>query len=586
MFRIRVLVAGGLLLTLLPALGAASPRVHAASGIGTAQTDFTRVTPASATLFAAFQPTAADQQPNLNALETAITSLAGFQTGATAKSGANSQAPALLKLVMSGLSAFFNGEIGLAALPVTTATSTSGATVPKLHLMIDAGLRPGVSFGQLGGVLQALGLSSVPSTTYRNVSVSSINLAAVMGMFKAGRAKPILSQDSPLSSTVYIASIGNDLVTATDLPTMQSAIDVSAGAQPSIATNADYQTTFGALPDARVATAYIHVDLGALAQLSAAVHRGQAARGSAVRTGTLSQAFALTAKPDGLLVTASPRVSTGSLATMLALSPLQNASAANLPAGTLFYAALDDPGSLLHAIMSEATAMAQQTAFPIKGLDEVKVLNKLLGLDLDQDIFSWMHGEASIALLPVGSNAFGPSFPASTRLSLVATLKVADPTTVDQKLQQIVAAFQSLSVDPNGLQLGETTGTNGSPERILAATPNGIGYTFNNGYLIAASALPADVAAIAGAGSSSNLSTNPLYQAALTYAGPGPYGAVAFLNLTALRQSFEQIAQDRGANLTRYNQKVKPLLSAFKSLTVVANPGANGGGIAFLGIGN
>src|SRR5690349_23619110 len=30
------------------------------------------------------------------------------------------------------------------------------ATVPKLHLMIDAGLRPGVSFGQLGGVLQAV----------------------------------------------------------------------------------------------------------------------------------------------------------------------------------------------------------------------------------------------------------------------------------------------------------------------------------------------------------------------------------------------------------------------------------------------
>jgi Protein of unknown function (DUF3352) len=586
MLRMRVLLASGLLLTLLPAFGTSSQHVHAASGIGTAQTDFTHVTPASATLFAAFQPTAADQQPNLNSLETAITSQAGFQTVLQAPSGTSSQAPALLRLVMSGLGTLFNGELGLAALPVTTATSAGGATVPRLHLMVDAGLRPGVSFAQLGGVLQLLGLSSVPSTTYRNVSVSSINLAAVLAMTKAGRAKPALSQDSPISSTVYVASIGNDLVTATDLPTIQAAIDVSAGAQPSIATNSDYQTAFGALPDARLATVYLHVDLGAIAQLSAALHRGHVPRDIAGRTGTLSQAFAITAKPAGLLLTASPGVHTGSLATTLTLSPLQNASAANLPAGTLFYAALNDPGSLLHAILTELTALAQQTTFPIKGLDELKVLNKLLGIDLDQDVFSWMHGEASIALLPAGTSAFGPSIPASTRLSLVATLKIADPTTVDQKLQQIAAAFQSLSADPNGLQLVETTGTNGSPERILAATPNGIGYTFYNGYLIVASALPADIAAIVGTGSSSNLSSNPLYQAALTYAGPGPYGAVTFVNLAALRQSFEQIAQDSGADLTRYNQRVRPLLTALKSLTFVANPGANGGGVAFLGIGS
>jgi hypothetical protein len=581
MLRTRVLLASGLLLTCLPAVGAVSPRAHAASGIGTAVTDFTHVTPANATIFAAMQPTAADQQPNLNALASAVMSLAGVP----ATSGA--QAPAMLKLVLSSLGAFFNGELGLAALPVTTATNASGATVPRLHVMVDAGLRPGVSFAQLGGVLTALGLSSAPATTYRNVSVSSIDLMAVLSKLKAGSAKTThaKAQSSPISSTLYVASIGNDLVIATDLPTMQAAIDVSAGARPSISTNPDYQATFGALPEARFATIYMHADLAAIAQLSATLHHGQASHGPA-RTGTWSQAFAVTAKPAGLLFTASPSVRTGSLATTIALSPLQNTSAADLPANTLVYAALDDPGTLIQSCLTALSAMMQQTAFPIKGLDEVKVLNKLLGIDLNQDVLSWMHGEASVALLPVGSTAFGPAFPASTRLSLVVRLKVTDPTTVDQKLQQIASAFQSLSSDPNGLQLVETTGTNGSPERILAATPNGIGYTFYNGYLVVASALPADVAAIAGTASSGSLSSSPLYQAALTNVGPGPYGAVTFLNLTGLRQTFEQIAQDRGANLTRYNQRIKPVLSAFKSFTFAANPGANGGGAAFLAIGS
>ena len=498
---------------------------------------------------------------------------------------AGKQSPVLLGMLTSGLGAMFDGELGFAALPPTTTTGANGGTRMRLHLLLDAGLQPGVSFVQLGGLLQLLGLSTSSPTTYRTVPVSSLNLAPVLSMLSAGRGRTALSPGSPISSTVYLASIGNDLVTATDLPTMEAAIDVSAGAQPSITADPAYQASFGALPEARVATAYAHVDFGALAQLSVNLHGGHVPHDLADRSGTASQAFAVTAKPDGLLLTTSPRTSTGSTANPLSLSTLPNTSAANLPAGTLFYAALNDPGTLVSSGLSEMAAMAQQSIFPIKGFDPIKVLGTLLGLDVQQDVLSWMHGEMSIALLPVGSSAFAASVPASSSLSLVLTLKVTDPTTVDQKLQQIDTALQSLSVDPSSLQLVETTGTDGSPERILAATPNGIGYTFSNGYLIVATALPSDLAAIQGSSATSNLPSSPTYQAALAEIGPGPYGALSYMNLGALRQSLEQIAQAGGMNLTSYNQYVEPLLTAFQSLTLVANPGSGGGGEAFLGIG-
>ncbi len=591
MRRARVLLATWLFLTLLPAFGAATHNVRAASRIGSAQTDFTRVTPANAMLFATMQATAGDQLGNLSTIEGAITSQPGFQDLLQAASGRGSNstgamARSVLTQAANGLKTLFNGEVGLAVLPATVVTDATGRASPRLHLLFDAGLQPGVSFSELGGALLMLGLSNSPSTAYRNVSIASIDLNTVLRAFHSGGKAHALPAQGPISTVLYMAVIGNDAVLATDLPTMQAAIDVSVDAQPSISANSDYQTDFAALPDSRMATLYLHYDLAAASQLAEALRGGRSIRSVSGRTGTLSQAFAITAKPDGLLFTASPSIRTGSLVKNVSLSPLQNSSAANLPDGALFYAAINDPGDLLKSILTQVTTHGQQSSFPIKPLDPIKVLDKTLGIDLQQDVFSWMHGEASIALLPVGNDAFGGSLPAASRLSLVATLKITDQGTVDQKLQQLDAAIQALSSDPSGLQLVETTGANGSPERILAATPKGIGYTFNNGYLIAATALPADITALQGVSSGSNLSTNALFKAALSYAGPAPYGAVAFIDLSALRQSLEQIAQDKGLDLTRYNHEVRPLLTAFKSLTMVANPGANGGGVLFLGIGH
>jgi hypothetical protein len=161
---------------------------------------------------------------------------------------------------------------------------------------------------------------------------------------------------------------------------------------------------------------------------------------------------------------------------------------------------------------------------------------------------------------------------------------VDDPSLVQQKLQQILTSVQGLSDDPSRLQFVQTSGSGGVVEHVLAATPTGTGYAFVNGYLVVATALPADVAALQAVGAGAGLADDPGFKSAIQAVGGSPVGAVMYANLTALRQTFEQIARDEGMNLTQYNARIQPVLSLFTSLTVTARPGSAGGGALFLGI--
>jgi len=243
---------------------------------------------------------------------------------------------------------------------------------------------------------------------------------------------------------------------------------------------------------------------------------------------------------------------------------------------------MNDPGTLIQEMLSRVASLAAGASGHGLAIDPLKAVNRLLGIDLNQDVLSWMHGEASMAILPTG-NMDGKT-PAARRLSMVITLKVADPTQVQQKLQQILAAVQSLSDNPSRLQFVQTTGSGGVVEQVQAATPNGTGYAFVNGYLVVATALPADVAALQSVGAGAGLADDSGFKSAVQAAGGGQAGALMYANLTALRQSVEQIARDEGVNLTRYNARIQPLLSVFTSLTIVARPGTAGGGALFLGI--
>jgi len=578
MGRVCTLVAA-LLLTLAPAWKATLPTAHAAGGFGIATSDFTKVTPADAQWFTSIQATTADQASNFSSLESRV--LSRVRAITPPGSDAATQLAGLTKNVAqleAALSAIFNGEAALAVLPVTTSVNSKGKTVAQFHVLIDAGLKPGLGAAAVMGSLMLGGLQGTTATTYKGVTITKLNLQSLFSAAVPGAGilpAPSRSTAVPL----WIAVVNNIVVVSGDPLSVHAAIDAAQGAVQSLATNADFQSTFAQLPAARLSTIFVHRDLQAEHQLALALGSARAAH-TIPMSGTYSQAFAVSAQPTGILVTASPTVTTGALTQTVTLSPLADVTAGALPAGTLLYAAINDPGSMIQTILTQIAALAGTANTRGLALDPLQVVNRLLGMDLNQDVFSWMHGEASMAILPAG--AADAKTAAARRLSMVVTLKVDDPALVQQKLQQIVGALQSLSDNPSRLQFVPTTGPGGVVEQVLAATPNGMGYAFVNGYLVVASALPADVASLQGVGPGTSLATDPQFRDAVQEAGSTPAGAVVYANLTALRLAFEQIAQDEGTNLTKYNANVRPWLTTFTSLSMVARAGSGGGGAFFL----
>ncbi|HEY8284551.1 MAG TPA: DUF3352 domain-containing protein [Chloroflexota bacterium] len=583
MGRSRIVVTAGLLLALLPTWGAALQPARAAGGIGIAQSDFAALTPANAVAFAAVQATAADQNTNLMSLEHAVlgkvnlSALMGSQA-----SGANARLSTMLSQLMAALNGVFNGETAVSMLPVTTAITTKGNVVPQFHILVDAGLRPGVGAVALQGALMLQGVSSNATATHDGVTITSVNVAGLLRSAGAGTGLSAPEMSRLNAITLQVAVVKDTAIVAGDAPTINAALDAATGSAPSLAANPDFQTTLAALPDGRLASLFVHVDLAADQQLAAALMPRMAARPAI--SGTLSQAFSVSAEPHGLLVTASPRVATGDLAKTPNLMPTSGATPGILPAGTLFYAAMTNPGAIIQYALTQAATLRQEAGNTGPALDPIKVIDRLLGLDLNQDVLPLLTGEASVALLPTGSASAQSA--AGRRLSLVFTLKIDNQALVDGKLHQILSAFQALSNNPSALQLVSTTGAGGVVQQVLKATPDGVGYAFLNGYLVIATALPADVAALQAVGSAGTLAADPQFQAAIQAAGGAGAGAVAYANLTALRQTFEQLAKDRGTDLTRYDARIQPILSAFTSLAVVTHPGAAGGGALFLGIAN
>jgi hypothetical protein len=583
MGRARALLVAGILLTLTP-VWQATHAARAAGGFGIAASDFTKTIPANAVLFASVQATAADQATNISTLETAIMSKVNLRQllGSQSNTMPNMDLMKSISQVEDALSAVFNGETAVAMLPPTTTTNAKGKAIPQFHILVEAGLKPGVGALALQSALLLGALQGTTTSTYKGVTVTTLDVASLLKMAQMNtRMGTASAPTEPVTATVSFAVVANTAILSGDLTTLDAAIDTAQGNAPALDSSSAFQSTLAQLPDSRAATIFVHADLQAEHQLIQALQPGRSVSAMPA-SGTYSQAFAIGAQATGILVTASPTVTTGAFVRQVSLSPFQNATAAALPAGTLVYGAINDPGSLIQQMLTQFASLAASTNAHGLAIDPLKVVNRLLGIDLNQDVLSWMHGEASVAVLPSG-DANGKT-PAARRLSMVVTLKVDDPNLVQQKLRQILTAVQSLSDDPSRLQFVPTTATGGVVEQVLAATPTGTGYAFVNGYLVVATALPADVAALQAVGSGAGLADDPGFQAAIQATGAGQVGAVLYANLRALRQTLEQVAQDEGVNLTRYDARVQPVLSLFTSLTITARPGAAGGGALFLGI--
>jgi hypothetical protein len=596
MRRLRCVLAITALLSLVPAFAATPDSLHAEGLKGTAVTDFAQAVPANAVAVGMIQNTAADQATNLQSLATTLTAHLNLRSvlaqGLAAGGTTSAATQAMIGQVLTGFGTVFNGELGFALLPVTPKAQTQGRATAKLHILLEAGVQPGISALGLAAGLALLGQkSTLPAQTYRGLPIAVFDLRQLL----AGKESAALQAGSPLSGTFYGTIAGNDAVLASDLPSLQAAIDAWSGAAPSLEGVSDFQKTVAALPAGRFYTAYAHFDTEQWRPLLPTTGTNAAAGASFPKSpGTASVSVSLSAEADGILGTTSPLLLTGSLVGRRSLPATALSEPALLPANTLAFLGFSDPGSLIRAGLAGAQifshlgrdARLTPDAFgPAQQDAAIAQINAQIGVNLDDQVFSWMHGDASVSLLPNGSSDQGSTSPAA-RMSLVLTLRVADQSAIEARLAAIESALRAI---PNsgfqGLSFVDTPTSAGNVLHMLALAPTGSGYTFYHGYLIVASALPADFAAMQAIGGGGSLAADPLYAAALAHFGSHAYGSFMHANLTLIRQAMEAMAQAGGADLSSYRQQVQPVLASIKSLSAVRYAGPDAGSAVFLAIG-
>jgi len=564
----------------------ASPPARAESFNRSALTNFDRATPASASVYITVQSTSSDQSVNLTRIGGILgPKFAAAINGAAGGGSGSSSGAASITAVVGRFKTVFNGEYSI------TALLGSGKSASQANALIGLGLQPGMNAQGLQASLALLGMTAKPKGTYHGIALLSVDLGALAGAaggLTGGAAGGVPSSGAS-SSSAYLGVLGNDAVVGTSLPSLKSAIDAYTGSAPSVDKSAAFAKTVGKLPAGRFMTIFVNVtaaEESALSSLSSVAGSkvGSKVKGCgapvAAAPGSFSVAAALSAQTDGILFTTSPQYSSGSLATMTTFRSTSNAAAALFPADALGFSSLGDLGSLASGIVLALQKSSALSSVDCAAADPFKAFTKATGLDLNADVLSWMHGEMSVALLPVGSpTAYKDKGDPLATTSLVIALKVQDQALAQAKLTKIIAALNLHSKKADQVKVIVVPGPGGVPLHVASKSPSGLGYAFYKGYLLVSTALPADLGAMQKGGAGAV----PELNAALLHFGGGPYSGTFYLNLTNIRLLAEKVATASGTDMKSYNSTAKPLLVPFKSLSAViyANTGATA---MFIGI--
>ncbi len=254
----RIFLASIAILAVMPSLVGAPAPVRAGGFQGAALTDFTQVTPATAIYYSVAQNTNDNQNTNLRALGGDLSAHVDVQSLLKQALGSSASdlpgAELVINQVLASLQKIFNGEFGVAVLPISISATSRAVPDVTVHLLLDAGLQSGISADQLGAELSLLGPSIVKQAPhYRNLPVAELDLRSLIKnaarsatghdrLGGPGMAAPIISGD------FFGAVAGNDAVLASDLPTLKQALDTYFGMAPSIAGVYDFRQTVGALP--------------------------------------------------------------------------------------------------------------------------------------------------------------------------------------------------------------------------------------------------------------------------------------------------------------------------------------------------
>jgi len=584
--KLRVALAALTALGLAPGL-IASPTAQAGPFNGTALTNFDRATPGNAAIYITVQSTSAAQTANVTRIGGILGPRfsAAVNGAAGGAGGGSSSGTASITAVLDRFKLVFNGEYALAAL------LGPGKSVSQESALIELGLQPGMTAQGLGASLALLGMTIKSKGAYHGIALQAVDLGALAGVAGGltGGAATIPSAGGATPSA-YLGVLGNDAVVGTNLQAIKSAVDAYTGAAPSVDKTAAFAKTVGKLPSGRFMTTFVNVtssEESALSSLSSVAGSkvGSKLKGCgtpvAAAPGSFSVAAALSAEPDGILFTTSPVYSSGSLATMTSFKGTSNAAASLFPGSTIGFASLGDLGTLASEVVLALSKSAALSSVDCAASDPFKAFTTATGLDLNNDVLSWMHGELSVALLPVGSPAtYKDKGDPLAATSVVIALKIQSQSLAQAKLTKIIAALNLHGAKADRVKVIVVPGPGGVSLHVASRAPGGLGYAFYKGYLLVSSSLGADLGVMQKGGAGAT----PALNAALSHFGSGPYSGTFYLNLTNLRLLVEKFATASGTDMKSYNSTAKPLLEPFKSLSAVIY--ANNGATAeFIGIG-
>lgn len=381
------------------------------------------------------------------------------------------------------------------------------------------------------------------------------------------------------TATFYGLLIGKEAVLAANKDTLKTIVDAYKDGSKSLSSNANYIAALAKLPADRSMTAYVD---------------------SAKFAGTVSVAIDEAAKDSpmmgssfGSMKTMYDQLKGQNIVSVIGVTAQANGvqidSAGNSPSNMSFAAPLMSVRDVVNRTPDSAwgfvasadlkdlvnqafTYLDQMNYFQSMGMGSMNVaqlkqmFKQATGLDLDNDMLSWMGGEWGLYI--------GPGSDSSTPAQGGFVLNVKDSkdkaTAAIQKINQTLKDKVATGSDQFSPKLTEVQ-VAGSTVYQFGTQSSSIYYGIVGDYFFVTSNTATMEAFTSGKGGISN-TTN--YKGAMTNAISNN-GAVMYVNIQAIREFVEKTMGSQGMSMDNYNQNVKPFLVPFRSLGITEDS-ANG----------
>jgi hypothetical protein len=449
-------------------------------------------------------------------------------------------------------------EIGIALMDMTgvqqainSSGSSAASTPPNLVIIV-----PTRDKAKSDAALAAMRKREEgKSTTFSEEKYKDVTITIGKTKGKAGQ---------PDSTNVY-ATYQGQVMLATTTDAIKKAIDTKAGGDTaSLKNSTQYKTVVEKLPKDRAATLYADIAAFSKAIMATTPRTTPPSPFTNLNMyeGFLGFGLAVSFAEEGVRF---DHVSTFDRAKMIDFqkkaTALQKADAGKvlelMPASTMIGAGAQDLKGYWELVNDIIKQDPQTSKSFEQGLRDIKTQT---GIDVNEDIFSWMTGEYGISIMPAKRiPAAGPDAPAA---GFVLLIEAKDQALAKSKLDKIAQAFAKQRMT---FSTKKVSGVDMQIIKELESEGITAGYGFVDNYVVIASA--DDVFGSVVDGKKSPLSGDPEYQKVVKQL-PQPYTGVAFVSIPRIVELAKPLMSK--SQLDTFQKETEPLLKLFKSIIVGA----------------